>query len=264
MLLVLLLFQGVRYLLLTLPPKGADESLLATPGVLIWVDSLRGIAQTEEYNYLYNPNTLGDYQGYMLGLRPKEIDCLLIHRIQGHRIKNRKDFQRVTGISEAMMQQISPRLRFETQRPYKRKDPSGKRTIAEPVVKDLNAASATDLQAIRGVGPVLGERIVKFRDRFNGFQVNAQLYHVYGLDTAVADRILERYRVLHLPEVKTIDINRATVEELTELVYFNWALARRIIAYRERHGPFQNLDELTKIQDFPKDKIDQIKLYLSL
>lgn len=213
---------------------------------------------------MYNPNTLGDYQGYMLGLRPHEIDRLLTHRIQGREIKNKEDFQRVTGISDTTMQQIAPRLRFDRFLSNKKESPVLRRETTKPSVKDLNTASAADLMAIRGIGPVLSERILKFRNRLSGFQVNAQLYHVYGLDIVVADLILERYQVLNAPEVKTININRATAEELTGLVYFNWALASRIIAYREGHGPFENLDELTKIQDFPEDKIDQIKLYLSL
>ena len=36
------------------------------------------------------------------------------------------------------------------------------------------------------------------------------------------------------------------------------------MAYRERKGGIKSFDELTEIQDFPADKIDIIKLYLSL
>ena len=228
------------------------------------MDSLRGIAQTEEYNYRYNPNTLGDYQGYMLGLRPREIDRLLLYRIQGKQITNKEDFQRVTGISDSMMEHIAPRLRFIRPAPYEKEGTSKVGKKAGILVNDLNTASADDLMTISGIGPVLSRRVVKFRNRLNGFQVNAQLYAVYGLDSAVAGRVLERYQVIQAPEVKAININLASAEELTELVYFNWALARKIVVYREHHGPFENLDELTKIQDFPGDKIDQIKLYLSL
>ncbi|MFT6929114.1 MAG: DNA uptake protein ComE-like DNA-binding protein [Sediminicola sp.] len=36
------------------------------------------------------------------------------------------------------------------------------------------------------------------------------------------------------------------------------------MAYRERKGVITSFEELTEIQGFPADKIDLIKLYLSL
>jgi len=130
--------------------------------------------------------------------------------------------------------------------------------------QDINAAAASDLRQIKGIGPVLSERIVKFRNRLGGFQVNQQLYDVYGLDRSVADRVLQHYAVLQRPDLKPININTATASELAELVYLNWEIARQIIGYRERNGPFKSIEELTKIEDFPSDKIDRINLYLSL
>ena len=48
-------------------------------------------------------------------------------------------------------------------------------------MSDLNTASAEDLQRVRGIGPTLSERIVKFRTRLGGFSENDQLKEVYGL-----------------------------------------------------------------------------------
>ncbi len=264
MLLVLLLFQAARYLIFSLPPASANRPFYPDTGALIWADSIRGIAPSNPYTYTYDPNTLGDYQGYMLGLHPEEIDRLILYRLKGGIINRSQDFQRITGISDSMMRKMAPRLHFETATPLRKKDKTEKKNLSRWVVGDLNRVTADELKSIRGIGPVLSERILKFRNYLKGFLVNTQLYHVYGLDSAVADRILERYQVLEPPQVTKININRAEAGELGQLVYLNWRLARKIVAYRKRHGPFENLDELTKIEDFPKDKIDQIKLYLSL
>ncbi|MBT8321616.1 MAG: helix-hairpin-helix domain-containing protein [Eudoraea sp.] len=44
----------------------------------------------------------------------------------------------------------------------------------------------------------------------------------------------------------------------------SWEVAERIVMFREQHGPFETFGELTKIEDFPSDKIKRISLYLSL
>lgn len=131
-------------------------------------------------------------------------------------------------------------------------------------VRDLNQASASDLQAVRGIGPVLSARIVKFRDALGGFQHAGQLYDVYGLPPEVARRAALQFRVVQPPPVRRIDINDATVEELAALVYLDWQMARDIVARRNTLGPYESLEELREIGSIPGGRIERIALYLSL
>ena len=129
---------------------------------------------------------------------------------------------------------------------------------------DLNQATAQELRKISGVGQKLSARIVKFRDRLGGFLVNEQLYEVYGLEPEVAERVLRKFQVIALPKIQKININTATWEELSQLVYITENTAKRIVAYRNENGPLDSLDELGLVKGFPKDKITRIGLYLSL
>jgi DNA uptake protein ComE-like DNA-binding protein len=130
--------------------------------------------------------------------------------------------------------------------------------------KDLNAVSASELQVVSGIGPVLSSRIVKFRDALGGFLKASQLYDVYGLEPAVARRVMGTFPLTSTPTVKRVSINEGTVEELASLLYLTREMAGDIVARRERLGPYKSLLELREVKSIPEAKIDRIALYLKL
>jgi DNA uptake protein ComE-like DNA-binding protein len=110
----------------------------------------------------------------------------------------------------------------------------------------------------------LSARILKFRDALGGFLSDDQLYDVYGLDPEVVDRILKEFTVVSPPEIQPVSLHEASADELAQLVYISNNLAQRIVRYRDSVGEFKSLDDLTKIEDFPSDRFNRIKLYLTL
>lgn len=219
--------------------------------------------------YPFNPNYITDYKGYVLGMSAAEIDRLHAYRAVGHFVNSAEEFQKVTQVSDSLLDLISPYFKFPEWVARKGENTAGQESSQKPQktpvsVRDLNKATAEELMEIKGIGEVLSARIVKFRDRLGGFLVDGQLYDVYGLDPEVAERALARFRVLQPPQVARINVNTASVEELAGLVYLRWRVAERIVAYRENKGVITSLDELADIEDFPSEKIDRIALYLSL
>jgi competence protein ComEA len=60
-----------------------------------------------------------------------------------------------------------------------------------------------------------------------------------------------------------LDLNRASAEDLEAVPGIGPALARRIVEYRQVHGPFQKIDDLEeKVLGFGKKKVEKIKPYL--
>jgi len=228
--------------------------------------------------YPFNPNFITDYKGYTLGMSVEEIDRLHTFRAQNKFANSPEEFQGVTQISDSLLDVISPYFKFPewTQKKSKQSSVSTKQSdrrknspslegLGEDFLpQDLNTATARDLRAIKGIGDKLSNRIVKFRDRLGGFLVEEQLYDVYGLEAAVAERTLKRFELLSTPEIKKININEASVAELVKLVYIRYAVAQDIVAYRELNGSIDSFDELKNIEDFPSNKIERIALYLSL
>lgn len=206
----------------------------------------------------FNPNFITDYKGYLLGMTPGEIDRLLAYRSSGKWIRSVEDFQRITGIQDSILEQISPHFRF----PDFTKKIKPDRPAQPVIMGDLNEVTREQLMEIRGIGPVLSARIIRFREALGGFLHERQLYDVYGLDSALADELIKRYPVREPPSPDLIPINTAGIEQLSALVYISYDLATAIITYREHHGAYESLEELKHVPGFPVDKIDRIGLYL--
>jgi competence protein ComEA len=66
---------------------------------------------------------------------------------------------------------------------------------AEPAALDLNTASAEQLQQLPGVGPVLAERILTYRQQVGGFATVEQLQEVPGIGPTRFGELQEQVRV---------------------------------------------------------------------
>ncbi len=213
----------------------------------------------------FNPNFITDFKGYQLGMRVAEIDRLLAFRKSNRFVNSAKEFQQVTKVSDALLNKISPRFKFPNwvSKRYTAKSKifgSIKKEAKIPI--DINKATAEDLKKVYGIGDGLSARILKERTRMGGFVSMDQLEEVWGLSNEVKVSLRDEFVVKELPVFQRININTATIKELTQLHYFKYAVARNIVAYRSMNGPFKNIEDLTKISGFPVDRIKIIALYL--
>ncbi|MBN8766787.1 MAG: competence protein ComE [Thiobacillus sp. 63-78] len=70
--------------------------------------------------------------------------------------------------------------------------------------------------------------------------------------------------LLGLPAMAAVNINTATQSELEAVKGLGPAKAKAIIAYREAHGNFKNLDELDNVKGFGGASIEKLKGELSV
>lgn len=236
-----------------------------------YIDSLKQIKQVDdEYEiYPFNPNFITDYKGYMLGMSPDEIDRLHAFRAKNKWINTVAAFQEVTGVSDSLLNAISPYFDFpdwvveeRKQRRQEQRQQAHMPTYAEKT--DLNNVTREQLKAIKGIGAVLSRRIIRYRKQLHGFVADIQLKDVYGLDYEVQKRILKNYTVKSHQIDEKLDLKTASVAELTEIPYFDYELARDMVNYRITHQGITSFEELSKIEDFPYWKMDRIKLYLKI
>ena len=229
------------------------------------VDSLK----VEKQNYIpkiypFNPNFITDYKGSKLGMSVAEIDRLLNFRKTNQYVNSASEFQKVTQVSDSLLSTISPYFKFPdwvNKRKANNFKPFEKK--AEKIVLlDINHATKEDLIKIYGIGPALSDRILKQKELFGGFVSMKQMDDIWGLSPEVIENLNKYFRVTALPRIKKIDINNASIKELMLFPYFKYALAKSIVTYRSMNGDFKNSEDLTKINDFPSEKIDIISLYL--
>ncbi len=61
---------------------------------------------------------------------------------------------------------------------------------------------------------------------------------------------------------KAININNATIEELSELPGVGESLAKRIFDYREENGKFKSIDDLKNVSGIGDKKFENLKEYI--
>ena len=197
----------------------------------------------------------------------EEIDRLHSYRAQDKWVNSAIEFQQVTGISDSLLNIISPYFRFPDWVTGSRPQVVNRNAapLQEAAQKqDLNAASVEDLVVVKGIGETLAGRIVNYRNRIGGFVDDIQLKDIYGLNFETRAEVLKSFTVKNAPKVELLDLNTASVLELSNVPYINYELAREIVNYRLLHENIGSFEELAKIKEFPSEKIDRIALYLTL
>ncbi|MGV8815990.1 MAG: ComEA family DNA-binding protein [Gelidibacter sp.] len=242
------------------------------------VDSLKREAadKNKPKVYPFNPNYITDFKGYTLGMSTDEIDRLLEFREKDQWINSAKQFQEVTKVSDSLLDALAPLFNFPewvtNSKPKSNwvdysKNPSQNsfRAKTNDQKIDLNTATAQDLQKVNGIGEKLSDNIIKYRNKFKGgFISEIQLQDIYGLSPEVIERVKNDFAVKTPRAIEKINLNTATKDQLVTVQYIDYEIAHYIIEQRTLRDGYKSFDELLKVKNFPVQKFDIIKLYLTL
>lgn len=260
-------FYNYRY------PSSNNKVLVLDSTLQRQIDSLKlvkakSIKTFQSKIYPFNPNFLKEGKAYRLGLSAEEHDRLLDYRADGKWINSSEDFQKVTMVSDELLNTLKPYFKFPEwvveQQKQKVSKPVLKKQLTFKQKQDLNIVSEEDLQKISGIGEVLSKRIVRYREKIGKFRSDIQLKDIYGLKPDVIEKLKAEITVKSNLNPPKIDINKATLIELAEIPYFDYELAREIFQFIKINEGISDFEELSKLQQFPSHKIDRIKLYLAI
>lgn len=231
------------------------------------IDSLK--LESKNYKptiYSFNPNFITDFKGYKLGMSVEEIDRLLAYRKQNKFVNSAEEFQAVTKVSDSLLKVISPYFKFPDWVHNRKNDfkSFAKKDFSKPekvVVLDINLASKEDLMKVYGIGDKISDRILEQKQKLGAFVSMEQVDDIWGLSPEVIEKLKTSFAIKSVPNAKKININNASVKELSQFPFFRYQLAKDIVVYRTMNGDI-NVEDLSKIKGFPVDKIKIIALYL--
>ena len=67
-----------------------------------------------------------------------------------------------------------------------------------------------------------------------------------------------------IKEAKKVNINQATIEQFIRLPGIGPSLAERIVAHRQAQGPFESIEDITKVAGIGPKKFEAIKEFLEI
>jgi DNA uptake protein ComE-like DNA-binding protein len=233
------------------------------------IDSIKQqIANKKDTIYPFNPNFISDYKGYKLGMSIQEIDRLHQYRAQNKYVNSAAEFQKVTLVSNAVLEKISPYFKFPEWVSAKQEKSNktfqffAPREKKEVIVKDINLATKEDLIAVYGIGEKLADKILIEKEKFGGFVSMEQFQFIWGISPEAIQDLQKRFVVKNTNSIIKIAINDLSIKELSKFPYFNYSLAKEIVIYRTMNNGIKEIADLTKIKGMPNEKIKIIALYL--
>ncbi|MGD1844080.1 MAG: ComEA family DNA-binding protein [Salibacteraceae bacterium] len=221
--------------------------------------------------FKFNPNHLNEEGWQKLGLKNWQSKMILKYRAKGGKFRIKSDLQKMYSIDEALYQQLEPWIELPDSLPktnyanrFNTPVDTNKKIPAHPkVLVAVNTADTAQWKSLRGIGPVLSKRIIKYRDRLGGFRSEAQLREVWGLRPEVVDRIAPQL-AWDTTFIQQLNINTLPADSLWKHPYISYNLARVIVAYREQHGPYKRVMDVRQTDLVDHELYRKIAPYLKV
>lgn len=210
----------------------------------------------------FNPNFITDAKGFKLGMTTEEIDKLVAFRASGKYVNSAAEFQKVTGVSTEWLNKNAPYFKFPYWAQTQNRPLSQNQTNVSVTKIDLNKATAQQLIAIKGIGEYYANAVISERERLNGFVSTDQINFIKGLRPEAVN-VLKQNTFVNKQVIQKVNVNNASKEELAEIPYITPYIARQIVLLRSKSDQPLKIEDLEKINNFPLDKLQIIRLYLN-
>jgi len=213
--------------------------------------------------FQFDPNGLSEAQWRKLGLSVKQIRGIKNYESKGGRFFKKEDLKKMYTISSEKYAALEPYIVIKN-RPIFIKTSTYKKnpTASSRAPIELNSADSTQLESLRGIGPAIALRIIRYRNRLGGFYDIAQLREVYGIDSAKFEEVKHQV-TLDPGSITTIHINSAGFEDLKRLPYLNYKQINVILQYRRQHGSYTSINDLRQIKILNEGILSKIAPYFT-
>jgi competence protein ComEA len=226
--------------------------------------------QTKDFTkgelFAFDPNTLTIEGWQRLGLSERTSKTIERYRSKGGKFFKPEDLKKIWGLPEGFYERVKNYISIASvSKQFEQANFS--KPVYEKLEKkianvNINEADTAAFIALPGIGSKLAFRIVNFRDKLGGFYSAEQIGETYGLPDSTFQKIKPYLKLSG--NVKRLNVNTATKDELKSHPYIKWNLANAIVEYRNQHGAFKSLEELKNIAVIDEVTFAKIVHYLSL
>ena len=189
--------------------------------------------------FMFNPNTVSYEQLVLLGFREKTARTFLKFRNKGFVFKQKKDLQKIYGISDNFYAQLEPYILIEPSKHDAPGKTKGRESIAVTAIKqaqpkvELNSCDSLALIALKGIGPSYAKRILKYRGILGGYVSIEQLKEVYGFPPELFESI-KPFVTADAALVKKLDLNKDDFKTINKHPYLSYEITKTIFDWRRK------------------------------
>ena len=209
----------------------------------------------------FNPNNYSLSDWMNLGLSEKQSVVVLKFTSRG--IYSEEDLKRIFVIPDILFELIRDSVVYPERFQNSPNQESFKKQAKQITLINLNTADTTEFMKIYGVGAFYAKQIIRYREKLGGFFKKEQLFEVWKMTTDAYDKIKDHVFISE-KDVKRININSVTIEELKVHPYLKWNQANSIIKMRFQRNGFKNIEEIKESVLIDSETYEKLFPYLSL
>ena len=215
------------------------------------------VEEVKAERFPFDPNTADSTQLLRLGLAPWQVRSIYRYRAKGGIFRQPSDFARLYGLTPRRTGNNARSVDSSaTKAPRYTYTARHKLRPGEHIA--INSADTTQLQKIPGIGSAYAHMIIRYRERLGGFITMAQV-----LESGPVPESALRYITIDATQVRKLNINKLSLNQLRRHPYINFYQAKAICEYRRLHGPLHSLEELRFSPDFPPAQIERLQPYVT-
>lgn len=206
----------------------------------------------------FDPNQYSPSDWMNLGLSQKQAD--LVIRFGKRGFYSHEDLRKVFVISDRFFDVIKDSLVYP---PRPAKAVVRDEDVKYEQIVEINTASEEELMSLKGIGAFFAKNIIKTRNALGGFVNKQQLLEVWKFDQEKLTLIEDKIEV-NPKNIRQIDINTATAEELKNHPYIRWSVANSIVKMRDQLGGYQKIEDIRRSVLIDEALFLKLKPYLTV
>lgn len=218
--------------------------------------------------FRFDPNTAAENELEDLGMPAWLAHRIVKYREAGGRFIIKNDLLKIYGMSATFYERLEKYIMLPDSISVPDKASlTGlieiKNTETQRIELDLNLSDSADFVKIRGIGPKLASRIIKYRLLLGGFVSVDQLNEIYGLSDPALTNLKKSAMIGQSFIPVKININFAGWRDLVGHPYIDRNTANAIIRKRDENGPYRSLEDVKQIKSIHDSIFSRLSPYIT-